>query len=350
MDCDVDPRRVWYQANLDQDVVFERNINIWFGWLAKYDSVYHLGATRQAVSRLFYKTQFGLEGNPIGGVVGPDEWNDIFLGAAYYQQTWLDLGGLFAEWIHNPDAQSTQDVIDAYEGADSPGDDNGYAGYLAVTCSDAAWQQPFKRVVADNWAVFSKAPFVTWSNAWFNGPCSWWPGRPATPVQVNGSHISNALLIDETLDAATPFPGSLEVRKLFPHSVLLAEPGGTTDADSLSGNLCVDGTVADYLTTGALPARNNSAPWDKTCAPLPWPRSDGCRGARGGEGGEWRRSIGDARRSGARPAASGGSADRLIRPSATSVPAGSPAGTDVVAGSMEAMLHGHRVCWWWLRP
>ena len=49
MDSNVDPRKVWYQANLDQDVAFERNINIWFGWLAKYDSVYHLGATRQAV-------------------------------------------------------------------------------------------------------------------------------------------------------------------------------------------------------------------------------------------------------------------------------------------------------------
>lgn len=271
LDSNVDPRKVWYQANLDQDVAFNRNINIWFAWLAKYNSVYHLGATRQAVAHLFYATQFGLEGNPIGGVVGPDEWNDIFLAPAYYQQTWLDSASLFAEWIHNPDAQSTQDMIDAYEGTDSPGDDNGYAGYLAVSCSDAAWQQPFSRVLADNWAVFSEAPFVTWGNAWFNGPCSWWPGRPATPVQVNGSHISNALLIDETLDAATPFPGSLEVRKLFPHSVLLAEPGGTTHADSLSGNLCVDGTIADYLTTGALPARNNGAPWDKTCPPLPVP-------------------------------------------------------------------------------
>ena len=65
--------------------------------------------------------------------------------------------------------------------------------------------------------------------------------------------ISSALLIDETLDAATPFPGSLEVRKLFPHAVLFAEPGGTSHADSLFGNLCVDGTIADYLTTGALP-------------------------------------------------------------------------------------------------
>jgi hypothetical protein len=38
------------------------------------------------------------------------------------------------------------------------------------------------------------------------------------------------LLIDETFDAAAPFTGSLEVRKLF-LSVLLAEPGERYWAD-----------------------------------------------------------------------------------------------------------------------
>lgn len=79
------------------------------------------------------------------------------------------------------------------------------------------------------------------------------------------------LLIDETLDAATPFDGSLDARQLFPHSVLLAEPGGTNHANSLSGDLCVDRTVAAYLTSGDLPPRDNDAQWDKTCAPLPPP-------------------------------------------------------------------------------
>ena len=90
-------------------------------------------------------------------------------------------------------------------------------------------------------------------------------------MQINGSGIKNALLIDETLDAATPFEGSLEVRKLFPNSVLLAEPGGTTHADSLSGDLCVDNTIANYLANGVLPPRKPNAPWDKTCKPLPRP-------------------------------------------------------------------------------
>ena len=53
--------------------------------------------------------------------------------------------------------------------------------------------------------------------------------------------------------------------------MLLAEPGGTNHADSLSGDLCVDRTVATYLTSGDLPARDNDAQWDKTCAPLPPP-------------------------------------------------------------------------------
>jgi hypothetical protein len=115
------------------------------------------------------------------------------------------------------------------------------------------------------------APFETWGNAWFNAPCLYWPAPATTPTTVNGSKIGSALLIDETLDAATPFEGSLEVRKLFPHSVLLAEPGGTSHADSLFGNLCVDRTIARYLEDGTLPTRKPNAPWDKTCKPLPRP-------------------------------------------------------------------------------
>jgi hypothetical protein len=78
LDSNVDPRGVWYQDNLDQDVAFNRNINIWFAWVAKYDSVYHLGSTEQAVARAWYSTEAQLAQHPAGGVVGADEWNDAF--------------------------------------------------------------------------------------------------------------------------------------------------------------------------------------------------------------------------------------------------------------------------------
>jgi pimeloyl-ACP methyl ester carboxylesterase len=272
MDSNVDPRGVWYQDNLDQDVAFNRNINIWFGWLAKYDSVYHLGATQQAVARTFYSNEAQLALHPAGGVVGPDEWVDAFLPAAYYQQTWLGLAQVFSDWVNR---QNADELIAAYQSADAPGNDNGFAVYLGVQCTDVQWPTNWSKWSRDNWRIFSFAPFMTWDNAWFNAPCIYWPAPASHPVHINGRGVSSALLIDETLDAATPFPGSLEVRKLFPNSALLAEPGGTSHADSLFGNLCVDGTIAAYLATGALPPRNSHAPWDKTCAPLPVPVPQG---------------------------------------------------------------------------
>ncbi len=271
LDSNVDPLRVWYQANLDQDIAFNRNIDIWFGWLAKYNSVYHLGSTEKAVRSLFYATETKLAGTPAGGVVGPDEWVDIFLDAGYYEQTWLHLGQAFSAWIDKHDTAAAGNLISLYKSADSPGDDNKFGVYLGVECTDAQWPHSWARWSRDNNAIYRKAPFDAWGNAWFNAPCIYWPAASSRPVKVSGRHIRNALLIDETLDAATPFAGSLEVRKLFPHSVLLAEPGGTTHADSLSGDLCVDGTIAAYLASGKLPRRNPHARWDKTCKPLPVP-------------------------------------------------------------------------------
>lgn len=69
----------------------------------------------------------------------PDEWTDIFLEAGYYEQTWLDLGSLFSEWVHNHDANTAADLVNAFESTDGVGDDNGFAGYLAVQCSDTQW-------------------------------------------------------------------------------------------------------------------------------------------------------------------------------------------------------------------
>ena len=191
-------------------------------------------------------------------MVGPDEWTDIFLEAGYYEQTWLQLGSAFANWANTHSAAARHDLVTLYQSTDTPGNDNEFAVYNAVQCTDVQWPTSWAVWSKDNTAVNKIAPFETWANAWFNAPCLYWPAPAAAAGpdrRSTATAIRSALLIDETLDAATPFPGSLEVRKLFPHSVLLAEPGGTTHADSLSGNLCVDDTIASYLETGKLPPR-----------------------------------------------------------------------------------------------
>jgi pimeloyl-ACP methyl ester carboxylesterase len=271
MDSNVDPRHVWYVANLRQDVAFNRNVNIWFGWLAKYNNVYHLGKTRRAVRDRWYAEQAWLVNHPILGQVGPDEWTDIFLTAGYYEQTWLQLGAAFANWENTHSMKAAKTLVALYKSTDGPGNDNEFAVYNAVQCTDVQWPLSWARWDRDNTRINSFAPFETWGNAWFNAPCLYWKAPATTPTTVNGSKVRSALLIDETLDAATPFEGSEYIRSIFPHSVLLAEPGGTTHADSLSGDLCVDRTIAKYLENGTLPPRKPHAAWDKTCKPLPRP-------------------------------------------------------------------------------
>ena len=268
LDSNVDPRKVYYQSNLDQDVAFDHNIGVYFDWVARHDDTYHLGTTATAVERLWYDRQRELTTTPAGGVIGPDEWTDIFLQAGYYQSTWEELTEAFAGWVHQRDWQT---LTTRYDETNPPGDDNGFAVYNAVQCTDAPWPRSWTRWKVDNWITHAKAPFETWGNAWFNAPCLTWPVPAGERVDVDGRGVPGALLIGEEFDAATPFEGNLEVRRRFPHARLIGEPGGTTHAGSLAGNACVDDRIADYLATGALPPRKPGDRADALCEPLPEP-------------------------------------------------------------------------------
>ncbi len=79
------------------------------------------------------------------------------------------------------------------------------------------------------------------------------------------------MLIDETYDPATPFSGSLEVRRRFPTASLIEGVGGTTHAGSLSGVACTDNAVGRYLTHGTVPPRLSGNRSDKECPPVPQP-------------------------------------------------------------------------------
>ncbi len=185
-------------------------------------------------------------------------------------QVWDRKAQAFADWVHKHSSTAAALLIKMYEADDSPGDDNSYAAYLAVECTDSPWPLNWGQWNRDVWTMYLRAPFA-WANAWFDAPCIFWSAPSSQLFKVNGNGISSVLLIEETLNAASPYAGSLVVRRLFPHAVLLAEPGGTSDASSLSRDTCVDGTIAAYLTTGALPARKPGPGPDATSAPLPPP-------------------------------------------------------------------------------
>ncbi|MFC7529595.1 alpha/beta hydrolase [Actinoplanes sp. GCM10030250] len=270
LDGVVDPSRVWYRSNLDQDVAFDRSIKVYFAWLAKYDAVYHLGRTAKAVEQLYYRQLTALAAKPAGGLIGPAELTDIFLQPGYYIFGWEATAVAFSAWVNRKDPQPLKRLYDENH-PQGAGSDNGYAVYLAVQCTDARWPSDWKKWSRDNWRIHHRAPFETWGNAWYNAPCRYWAGKPGRPVDVNGKKAPPILLISETLDAATPYTGSLEARRRFPLSALVEGVGGTTHAGSLFGNACIDDTIADYLGTGALPRRNKANRSDKQCPAIAKP-------------------------------------------------------------------------------
>jgi pimeloyl-ACP methyl ester carboxylesterase len=270
LDGNVDPRGVWYDANLQQDIAFDRNIKIYFDWLAKNDAAYHLGTDGSAIEAGFYKEQQKLRKHPAGGVIGPDELTDVLLSAGYYVFGWEDVAGAYAALINHGDFSGVKALYDN-SNSQEEGSDNSFAVYLGVQCTDVQWPRSWNRWRSDNWITHLKAPFETWGNAWFNAPCLNWGAQPGTPVRVDGRKAPGILMINETLDAATPYEGSLEVRSRFPKAALIEGVGGTTHSGSLFGVSCVDDQIADYLATGKLPVRKPGRQSDSQCDPQPQP-------------------------------------------------------------------------------
>ncbi len=268
LDSNVDPTKVWYPSGLDQAVAFQRAFDVFARWVARYNGTYHLGRTGAAVERLYLKQRRLLRQQPAAGVLGPSEWDDAFLIGGYLQAIWPQLAQGFSAWVHN---HNPRPLIRAWRFLDTPGNDNTYAVFNAVTCTDAP-SPPWSTVAADSWRLYRVAPIPTWAITWNSTPCLYWPAKSGRPVTVRGNGTS-ALLVGQTLDAATPFAGSLEVRSRFPNSRLVAIRGGTTHGSTpdLSGP-CAAARVAAYLKTGALPPRLPGRRADVSCAAPPQPR------------------------------------------------------------------------------
>lgn len=260
LDSNVRPGGVWYDDNLDQDKAFERNIDALFGWIAKYDAVYHLGTTEQAVRAFYYATRAALAKSPAGGIVGGDELDDTFLVAGY-----IDLGPYWpylAKALAAYKTGVTGPLVDAFNALGATTDDNGYAVYNAVQCSDVRWPRNWAKWQADNSRLYRQGyRFETWANAWYNAPCVFWPARPGTPVDVGHARgLPPVLLFQATNDAATPYDGGVEMNRRLAGSRLVIEDGGRTHGVVQRGNACIDDKFDAFLATGTLPPEGVHCP------------------------------------------------------------------------------------------
>ncbi|MFF0522724.1 alpha/beta fold hydrolase [Actinomadura nitritigenes] len=263
LDGNVNPKTVWYDAQLEQDKAFEKNMKSWWAWTGKWDSVYHLGTTEKAVEAKYYAARAAAKKSPIGGKIGPDELDDIVLTAGYNTGYYIPFAQALSDWVNKKDASGLLDWLN------TGGEDNDFAVYNAVQAADARWPRNWNKWHNDAAKLYKEGyRFNTWSNVWFNAPIAFWPfqGGPALKLKASKS-LPGMLLVQSSQDAATPVAGGYNMHKVFPSSRLVLEVGGKTHANTLNGNACLDDKVAAYLDTGALPKSAKGA--DAYCNAVP---------------------------------------------------------------------------------
>ncbi|MFF5840632.1 alpha/beta hydrolase [Streptomyces massasporeus] len=269
LDSVVDPTDVWYEANLEQDVAFNDRHRAFLAWVAEYDTTYGLGTDPEKIEATWYAMRAALAKKPADGTVGASELEDTFIPGGYYNGYWPILAEAFAAYVHDKDPEPLVEAYEDFGAVDSSGD-NGYSVYTSVQCRDAEWPRDWRRWHEDNWAVYEKAPFMTWNNAWYNAPCAFWPTDSLRPVNVANGKLPPVLLFQATDDAATPYEGGVTVHRLLARSSLVVEQGGGNHGITLSGNACLDEHLAAYLTDGTVPRGYGEA--DAVCEALPDPK------------------------------------------------------------------------------
>ena len=274
LDSTVDPEGVWWTDNLDQDYAFQGRQQAFYAWAAAADSVYQLGSTAAQVSASYYAARARLEAHPVAvpgqptEKIGADELDDTFLIGGYDNSYWPGLAAALSAYLHQGSAGQ---LIQQYQ-AEGTQNENEFAVYNAVECSDVNWPRSWAEWNTATAQAYATAPFEAWDNAWYNAACAYWPVKgPSAPLQIKGAGLPPILMLQGTLDAATPYQGAQVAHQLLPSARMVVVEGGGNHGQSLASppDACVNGYLNRYLATGAVP--DSPGLVNATCAPTPNP-------------------------------------------------------------------------------
>ncbi|AXK32879.1 alpha/beta hydrolase [Streptomyces armeniacus] len=275
-----DRRKIWYQANLDQNTAFERRWHDWKRWVARHDDVYGLGTTPARVQRAFDTVRDAVDRNRDGAdrPVGSRELLTGFLDVVYADHAWAGHAHALAEYRKGNRRPLLALAAPETGASAAAAAENSNAAYNAVECADAPWPRDWTRWDRDNAVLAAHAPLNTWENAWMNLPCAYWQGPQSRPVEVGTEPgaLPPVLLLAASRDGATPYEGALETQRRLPGSSLVTERGAGSHGIAGGPNECVNRHLEAYLLHGRTPGRAAD------CAPRPEPQAD--RGARGAPG------------------------------------------------------------------
>ncbi|MBB5955331.1 pimeloyl-ACP methyl ester carboxylesterase [Saccharothrix tamanrassetensis] len=240
---------------------FERRFRVDFlPWVAKYDSLYHLGTTGEQVRRKYEETRAKLAENPIqlpdGGVFDGVALDLTLVRAQYSKQAFPSAAATFSRASQASDqaAAGTADV----RYPDAPN-----ATLYSIACNDTRFKGGREYLAREAERLGKQYPLIGYYQ--ILAPCAFWDRPPLHLKTPTGKGVPPVLMVQSVRDPATPLEGAQRAHEKFADSRMITVADEGDHGIYGFGNPCVDDLVESFIVDGKVP------PKDVTCPGMPLP-------------------------------------------------------------------------------
>ncbi|KZB83110.1 alpha/beta hydrolase [Amycolatopsis regifaucium] len=267
----------WREAMFRQQALgFERRWQQDFlPWLAKYDNVYHLGATAKEALQTFEDIRAAVAARPVeygGTTITPDDFGSFAVTGVYNKNRfhWAATSLVNIRELTRQEATAEQKDAAVRQlkqaeqnlAADQLGprpaavvDDSYQASFWTIQCNDGPWPGDRESVVAESQRYIDKGWMLLGPSRHYQA-CIFW-NKQGTPTQVvNGRGVPPVLMIQSEKDPATPIEGARLAHAGFEGSRMITvsdEGDHGLYAATPVPNKRLDDIVDSYLADGVLP-------------------------------------------------------------------------------------------------
>lgn len=249
-----------------QPMGFQRRFSDQFQpWAARHNDTYHLGSTKSAVNATYLRVRKAA----VNGELGFFSANVVDNVMA--QQMYSDKGLITAaKFLGFLDEARQGDKLALYQafallstGSDSYTDNRESTTFMATTCNDTSWKKDPNYYVTKARSLGPQYPLLGYNQV--VSQCAYWPYK-AKNTKIDLSKAPRILMVDNTLDPATPYEGAVDAHRKAPNTVLLTVNNqGFHGAVIGSKNTCVTDAAYGFLMNG------KQLQHDSVCQGLPLP-------------------------------------------------------------------------------
>ncbi len=263
------PRDLFYKMAMSQSLAFPKRLDSYLSWVAKYDAVFHLGATVSAVRANWNKTLTDFRTKPHGAVGGHELLGTAF-GVLTSEEAWTAFAQALSTYVVDGDDTALVDFATPNTSAQA---ERFTASFSAVICGDSKWSHR-KATYERDAARIAKVSQAAWDNMWVTGSvCRNWPVPDRTPIKITGRRSPRHSDVQHGRRPGHAVRRSSEARKVLRSSVLVTERDSGAHCVFANPQSMVNTAANDigtkYLLTGELPPRDVSVPGHALPVPTP---------------------------------------------------------------------------------